>query len=197
MGSRRPRTVAAWPERSVRPRVDQGAASASISNAASVTTQGFELEGHALLHDNFDLHFGLGITDATFDDFPGGATSDTGAPVNIAGNAVPRAPEVTANVTGRYHFSAGTMSGVALLNYTYRDVQFFNPDNRDNSRQGGYGLWNASLKFDINDHWGLNVWGRNLNDKTYTTMRGVSFLGVPFSLFAQPRTYGVEAYFRF
>jgi iron complex outermembrane receptor protein len=176
---------------------DSGTTTLLISNAASVTTQGIEIEGHALLHDNFDLNFGLGITDATFDDFPGGATSDTGEPINVAGNAVPRAPDLTANITGRYHFNAGSMSGVASLNYTYRDDQFFNPDNRENSHQSGYGLVNASFDFNISDQWGVAVWGRNLTDKAYTTMRGISFLGVPFSLFAQPRTYGVEAYFRF
>jgi iron complex outermembrane receptor protein len=169
-----------------------------VSNAASVTTQGLEIEGHALLGENFDLQFGLGITDATFDDYPGGAVDpDTGDPVNVAGNTLPRAPDLTANVTGRYHFSAGTFSGVALLNYAYRGEQFFNPDNRENSRQGSYGIWNASIDFAINEKWGVALWGRNLSDETFRTMRGVSFLGVPFGLFAQPRTYGIEAYFRY
>ncbi len=169
-----------------------------VSNAASVTTQGFEVEGNALLHENFDLQVGIGYTDATFDDYPGGAVDPaTGDPVNVAGNVLARAPKWTVNITGRYHFQAGSMSGVALLGYAYRDEQFFNPDNRENSRQGGYGLWNASIDFSFNERWGVALWGRNLGDKTYRTMRGVSFLGVPFGLFAQPRTYGIEAYFRY
>ncbi|MBT4519741.1 MAG: TonB-dependent receptor [Halieaceae bacterium] len=169
-----------------------------ISNAASVTTEGFEVEGHALLHENFDLQFGAGYTDATFDSFPGGAVDpNTGESLNVAGNTLPRAPEITANITGRYHFEAGSMAGIALLNYSYRGEQFFNPDNRDNSRQGGYGLWNASIDFDFEDKWGIALWGRNLTDETFRNMRGVSFLGIPFSLFAQPRTYGVEAFYRF
>jgi len=169
-----------------------------VSNAASVTTQGLEIEGHALLGENFDLQFGLGITDATFDDYPGGAVDpDTGDPVNVAGNTLPRAPDLTANVTGRYHFSASSFSGVALLNYAYRGEQFFNPDNRENSRQGSYGIWNASIDFAINEKWGVALWGRNLSDEAFRSMRGVSFLGVPFGLFAQPRTYGIEAYFRY
>jgi iron complex outermembrane receptor protein len=168
-----------------------------ISNAASVTTQGLEIEGIAHFSDNFELAYGLGLTDATFDDFPGGATDVAGNPVNVAGNTLPRAPEVTTSLTARYSFTAGSMGGSASLNYSYRGEQFFNPDNRENSRQEGYGLFNASLDLDFNDQWSVAVWGRNLSDEVYRGMRGVSFLGVPFSLYMQPRTYGVEAIFRY
>jgi hypothetical protein len=58
-------------------------------------------------------------------------------------------------------------------------------------------LWNASLDCDINKRWGVGLYGRNLTDETYRTMRGISFLGVPFSLFGQTRTYGAEVIFRY
>ncbi len=169
-----------------------------VSNAASVTTRGIEVEGIARFSDNFELAYGLGLTDATFDDFPGGAIDPvTGSSLNVAGNTLARAPEVTANLTARYSFTAGSMGGSASLNYSYRDEQFFNPDNRENSRQEGYGLVNASLDLDLSDQWSVAVWGRNLTDEVYRGMRGVSFLGVPFSLYMQPRTYGIEAIFRY
>ncbi len=168
-----------------------------VSNAASVTTKGIEIEGIAHLTDDLEISYGLGITDATFDDFPGGSTDDAGNAVNIAGNTLPRAPKLTTSITGRYRFAAGPADGTLVVNFTYRGKQFFNPDNRDNSRQPGYGLLNASLDFVINDRWGIAIWGRNLTDTTYRGMRGVSFLGVPFSLYAQPRTYGAEATVRF
>ena len=169
-----------------------------VSNAASVTTRGIEVEGIARFSDNFELAYGLGLTDATFDDFPGGAIDPvTGSELNVAGNTLARAPEVTANLTARYSFTAGSMGGSASLNYSYRDEQFFNPDNRENSRQEGYGLVNASLDLDLSDQWSVAVWGRNLTDEVYRGMRGVSFLGVPFSLYMQPRTYGIEAIFRY
>ncbi len=169
-----------------------------ISNAASVKTKGFEAEGTALLNDNFSLSFGLGYSDATFEDFPGGAVDGTtGALLNVAGNRLPRAPKWTADVTGNYKFTLGSTSGRLAINYGFRDEQFFNPDNRENSRQGSYGLWNASLDFNISKSWQVGLYGRNLTDQTYRTMRGISFLGVPFSLFAQPRTYGAEVSFRY
>ena len=169
-----------------------------VSNAASVTTQGFEIEGTALLHEDFSLSVGLGYNDATFDDFPGGAVdADTGALLNVKGNTLPRAPEWTADVTGRYQFTVGSVDSRLMVNYAYRSEQFFNPDNRENSRQGGFGLLNASLDFDISQRWGVGLYGRNLTDETYRTMRGISFLGVPFSLFGQTRTYGAEVIFRY
>lgn len=168
-----------------------------VSNAASVTTQGLEVEGIVRLSDNLEISYGLGITDATFDDFPGGSTDNLGNPVNIAGNRLARAPKLTTSFTGRYSFEAGPADGMLVVNFTYRGDQFFNPDNRANSLQPGYGLLNASLDLNFNDRWGLAIWGRNLTDKTYRGMRGVSFLGVPFSLYAQPRTYGAEATYSF
>jgi iron complex outermembrane receptor protein len=168
-----------------------------VSNAASVTTQGIEVEGVASLSDSFQLSYGFGFTDAEFDDFPGGSIDAMGNPINVAGNTLPRAPEFTAAVTANYQFTAGPVDGNAMLNYTYRGEQYFNPDNRENSRQSGYGLLNASIDLDINENWSVGIWGQNLTDEEYRGMRGVSFLGIPFSLYMQPRTYGVEAAYRF
>ena len=169
-----------------------------VSNAASVTTKGLEIEGVARFTDNFELSYGVGLTDATFDDFPGGAVDPgTGESINVAGNTLPRAPDVTASLTARYLFSAGSIDGSAVLNFTHRGEQYFNPDNRENSRQDAYSLVNASVDLDINENWSVGIWGRNLTDEVYRGMRGVSFLGIPFSLYMPPRTYGVEAAFRF
>lgn len=168
-----------------------------ISNAASVTTQGIEIEGLARFTDNFELTYGFGFTDAKFDDFPGGSIDALGNPQNAAGNTLPRAPDFTASLTATYNFTMGDAEGRANLGYTHRGEQFFNPDNRENSRQESYGLLHASLDFDINENWSVGVWGHNLTDEVYRGMRGVSFLGIPFSLYMQPRTYGIEAAYRF
>lgn len=163
------------------------------SNAASVTTQGIEVEGFVRLTDNFEISYGLGYVDAEFDDFPGGATDDLGVPINIAGNSLPRAPKVSGSVTGRYKFPiGGSADGTFSVTYSHRGEQFFNPDNRDRTRQGAYGLLNASLDIELNDRWTIGIWGRNLTDEVFRTNRGVSFLGIPFSLYGQPRTYGAE-----
>ena len=169
-----------------------------ISNAASVTTEGLEVEGAARISDRFELAYGVGYTDATFDDFPGGAIdATTGEALNVAGNTLPRAADWTGSITPRYNFTAGEVFGSVSVNYTYRGDQYFNPDNRANSFQKGYGLVNAAVDLHLSERWSVGAWGRNLTDEVYRGMRGVSFLGVPFSLFAQPRTYGAELALRF
>lgn len=169
-----------------------------VSNAATVTTKGIEAEGIVRISDDMAIEYGIGYADASFDDFPGGAIdAATGSPLNVAGNRLARSPEVTSSVTGRYRLKTGSLTNNLVLNYTYRSKQYFNPDNRANTVQKGYGLLNASLDVKLNDHWSLAFFGRNLTDKNYRGNRGVSFLGVPFSLYAQPRTYGAELNYRF
>ncbi len=169
-----------------------------VSNAAEVVTQGVEFEGIARLTDAFEVSYALGYADAEFDDFPGGATDDAGVPVNIAGNQLPRAPKLTSSVTARYNFPVGELgTGRLVVNYTRRGKQFFNPDNRDGTRQDTFGLLNASLEVDLRDSWTLFVRARNLTDKDYRVNRGVSFLGIPFDLWAPPRTWSLGATYRF
>jgi iron complex outermembrane receptor protein len=168
-----------------------------VSNAAAVTTEGFEVEGVAQLGEAFEISYGVGYVRAEFDDFPGGAIDDSGQAVNVAGNRLPRAPEVTSSLTARYRFDLGAVDGTAQVNWTYRDDQYFNPDNRERSAQNGYSLLNASLDLAFSERWRLAIWGRNLTDETYRTNAGVSFLGVPFSLYARPRTYGLDVSYSF
>jgi iron complex outermembrane receptor protein len=60
------------------------------SNAASVTTKGVELEARLRVTPRLEISYGLGYVDAEFSDFPGGASDNNGAPINIAGNVLPR-----------------------------------------------------------------------------------------------------------
>ena len=71
-------------------------------------------------------------------------------------------------------------------------LERFLPIHMDGAR-----LFNAAIDLDINENWSIGIWGQNLGDEEYRGMRGVSFLGIPFSLYMQPRTYGVEAAYRF
>lgn len=169
-----------------------------VSNAAEVVTQGLEVEGLARITDGFEIAYGVGYARTEFDDFPGGAVDEAGAPVNVAGNRLPRAPRLTSSVTARYHFPVARAGhGKLAVNYAYRGEQYFNPDNRPNGRQGAYGLLGASLDVEFAESWSVFLWGRNLTDRDYRVNRGVSFLGIPFDLWAQPRSWGAGFSYRF
>lgn len=159
-----------------------------LTNAGEVTSKGIELELTALPTENLMITAGLGYTDATFDEFRDGG----GIGVHFDGNNLARAPEWTGNVSAQYVQPLPLGELQFRVEYSYRDDQYFNPNNFDDNFAEGYGLSNASIKWlSAREQWQVTAWGRNLADKRYLHNRGVSFLGVPFDLYGQPRTYGV------
>jgi iron complex outermembrane receptor protein len=62
----------------------------------------------------------------------------------------------------------------------------------------GYGLLNALIKLDVDEHWEASLWGRNLTDKQYLQNVAdfyVSF-GPALGATAAPRTYGATVAYR-
>ena len=82
---------------------------------------GFELEGQALLTDNFVVGGGVGHLDAEFKDFD---ANDPFVVNNMAfdldGVTVPRAPKWTANLFGQYDVSMGGLNGFLRAEWSYR-----------------------------------------------------------------------------
>jgi len=160
----------------------------ALTNAGKVSSKGMELELTAVPSANLFITAGVGYTDASFDEFRNGG----GLGVHFDGNKLARAPEWTGSLSAQYtqSFSSGELNYRA--EYSYRDEQFFNPNNFEDNHASGYGLANASVKWVAEgDAWELSLWGRNLADKRYSQNSGVSFMGVPFDLYGEPRTYGL------
>lgn len=159
-----------------------------LTNAGEVTSKGIELELTALPTDQLMITAGVGYTDASFDEFRNGG----GIGVHFDGNDLARAPEWTGNFTAQYSQPISVGELQFRYEYSYRGDQYFNPNNFDDNFAEAYGLSNASIKWLSEDEaWQITAWGRNLADKRYLHNRGVSFLGIPFDLYGQPRTYGV------
>jgi len=160
----------------------------ALTNAGKVSSKGMELELTAVPSANLFITAGVGYTDASFDEFRNGG----GLGVHFDGNKLARAPEWTGSLSAQYtqSFTSGELNYRA--EYSYRDEQYFNPNNFEDNHADGYGLANASVKWVAEgDAWELSLWGRNLADKRYSQNSGVSFMGVPFDLYGEPRTYGL------
>ncbi len=166
----------------------------TLTNAGAVTTKGFELEMTALPFENFEINANFGYVDATFDSFKDGG----GPGIHYDGNRLPYAPKISLNIAVDYTYPL-TDSGSLLIHadYSYVAKQYSNPNNLPDYLSPSYSLVNMRVGYEHEAGWGLYAWVHNLTDKLYSRFRDYSFLGVHRSDYGPPRTYGVEAKYRF
>ena len=183
-----------------------GGTALTITNAAKVESRGAELEATYVATDNLQLTAALGLLDARFKRFPGGG--DNGA--DASGNDLPYAPETTASLGVQYYVPVPALAATALLrtDYSYTSERYINPSNNegfsngvvdvDFDRMESFGLINARVGLlDDADKWEVHLWGRNLADSDHMNYSFRDFLGTYVAGYAMPRTYGVEAKYRF
>lgn len=178
------------------PTVAAGIAS-FVDNAGSSTIQGFELEGGARFNENLSMTFGLGYTDAKFNEFKsftlvGGVLT----PIDLAPTAVfQNTPEWNGNLAFNYKRDLGSMGSVdATLSASYRSeysmFEFANPlvDQLDPVTLVDAGMgWNSA-----DGVFRVALTGRNLTDERYK-VGGYSFAGITFgnvqnSFYGPPKT---------
>jgi iron complex outermembrane receptor protein len=179
-----------------------------ITNAASVESKGFELEASFQATDNLLFQGSLGLLDATFDKFPGGATGGGDA----SGNKLPGAPDLSASFGAQYYQSLPAMSAELLfrLDVTHRSGVFQTIDNTKTGTIGaipgtipfGYvkplTLVNARVGFlPNNEKFQLYLWSRNLMDQTQITSDFQDFFGTKVRYPSIGRTFGLEGVWNF
>ncbi len=166
----------------------------TLTNAGEVTTKGVELEFTAIPVENLEISANLGYVDATFDSFKDGG----GPGIHYDDNQLPYAPKVSLNIGVDYMYPI-TSSGALVMHadYSYVDKHYSNPNNLPEYLSPSYSLINMRLGYEHEAGWGIYAWAHNLTDKLYSYFTDVSFLGVQRSNYGPPRTYGVEAKYRF
>lgn len=117
--------------------------------------------------------------------------------INLNGRRLPQAPKRSYSLFASTRFDLGSMALSARVDYSYRSSFFTEPTNLPETRVPGYGLVNAraALSF-ADDRYEIAVWGKNLSNKLYQ-VHVIPFLGNGFSVFGDPRTYGVTLTARF
>jgi iron complex outermembrane receptor protein len=171
-----------------------------IENAASADGRGVELEVSAFVGERLSLNVALAYLDAEFKSYD---TLDTFRPglgvLDLKGNQLPRAPEFTASVIGRYEVPLEHNAALSLqVEYQHQDPQYFTPFNTSYSEGGRYDVFNARVTYVSADgRWELAAFGRNLTDEVYENAMTVSGINAgTLVLFGPPRTYGLEARYR-
>ena len=180
-----------------------------IDNAGEARVSGLEIEGSLLITDRLRLAANLAFLDTELEDFdtrqvPEDLLFVLGAPiplepVNAAGNALTRAPEVSLFANLQYAMSLGNHhEGLVEVSYRYRDEVFFLETHQDRETFKADSAERLDLRFAVYPRrgpWEAALYVNNLNDDR--TITQVTALGsYPNAAVSPPRQYGVEFTYR-
>jgi iron complex outermembrane recepter protein len=167
-----------------------------LINLGKSKIDGGELEFAARPVESLTVRIGLATLDAKVQQ---GALE--GGLINVSGKFLPNAPKFSGTLSADWNFvnwSAVGMTAHADSNYSSR--QYFELLNENRIAQVPYALVNARLMLHpvTGSKWELAAWGRNLTDKFYlTSAADLQSIGFDYRHRGVPRTYGVDATYRF
>lgn len=167
--------------------LSNGTTAALSDNAATATIKGVELETTAQITRQFRLTASYAYLDAKFDTYKPDAATD------YSGNTLPRAPKDRFNVSASYDIPIG--GGDTNLNlraaYNYTGSFYFQPSNLAVQKEGSYGLIDASATLNLASETSVQIWGRNLSNKTYRVyLDPLATENVGY--YGDRRTYGIS-----
>ena len=193
-----------------------------ITNAASAKVWGLDADGDAALTDNLTVGGGVSLLhtefgSALFCDPRAGscapAANATFQPVrvNVEGNPLARAPDVSANLYAEYKIPVPLPGALKVrLDASYRGLTYFTVFKSDYYKTDPYWLMNAKIRYEAPENWYGELFVQNLTDElaitniinsspVYSGVTGKLVLGTPatFNRYAAPRTYGVRVGVKF
>ena len=188
-----------------------------ITNAATAKVYGWDNDVDIALTDDLTVGGGVSLLHTEFghalfcDPAKGScapAANATFTPVreDVEGNPLARAPKTSANVYAEYKVPLALPGQLKLrLDASYRSKTYFTVFQADVYSADAYWLLNANAHYDVNDHWYVEGFVRNVTDKLavtniinssplYSPVTGARLAGTParFERYAAPRTYGLR-----
>lgn len=140
----------------------------TVTNAASATSQGIEIENQWLPGDNWALEFNYAYLDAVYEKYIAGVTPTLSE--DVSGNHLNAAPRHKITPAVRYYQDSSLGLWSARLEYARQDKQYFTAQNEDTSSQDAYGLVNMMIGLTAPDEsWEAQLYGQNLSDEDYST----------------------------
>ena len=140
-----------------------------LVNAGEVSTQGVEVDLTARVTSSFTVSAALANTIARIKNFncpPGAAAS-----CDINGRSLPFAPDWKGGL--RLKYSQGLGGNLSIdygLDATWQSKTNFDLQQQPDSFQGAFGILNARVALQSTAGWTFAVVGRNLADKSYSTL---------------------------
>ncbi len=199
---------------------DDGFAAYGVINAARQSVWGIDLDVRFSPFQGLTLDAGYNYIKSKFDKFVipglgGNADGKTGAtlvtPTDLSGATPAQTPKHQLNVAASYEWPIASTAGkvtTTVSGYYTSKITQTNVFSDYNARFGerfnqvpGYFTANASLNWNqvMGSPLSVQLWVRNLFDKNYLTSRNVQFQawGYSTATFGAPRTYGINAEYRF
>jgi len=164
-----------------------------FTNAGKGTVQGLEVEYQILPSPHWIISGNLAWLDARYDEF-----IDRG--VNIASRQrFTNAPELSGTFNLEYRTGLGNGGTIsARASYAWQSEVWPTTDLSPLIRQGGYGIVNAGVRWQIDHAWSLSLQRSNLSDKEYrTTGYNLGAYGVLSGFYGPPRQYSLTARYDF
>jgi iron complex outermembrane receptor protein len=180
-----------------------GGATSRTLNAGKARFRGFEADLTARLTPELTFTGGLGLLDAAYKTFSyrdpvTGIVSDVASLAKFT-----NAPATTANAALDYAAPLGALKLLARIDASYRSRIYVTPVTRLDDAGAVQGYWLVNGRVGLGDiavaggNVEVAVWARNLLDKEYRGYAVEFANSYAISTFGVPRTYGVEATFRF
>ncbi|MBN8848074.1 MULTISPECIES: TonB-dependent receptor [unclassified Sphingomonas] len=188
-----------------------GAFNTHIVNAGSVDYAGVEVEGQAILTDNFSIDGNFGYVDVDYKKFNTYVTTLPGAPAIDAASITHASytSKYTANVALNAQFPIGNDGAklIARVGYTYLSPQYsfvnvLSAPYSDMIQSDPQHLVDAQIVLDKVSLGGIKAqvkfWAKNLTNE-HNLVRAIDFgqLGYAGGYYGEPRTYGATVGFNF
>lgn len=169
----------------------------TVVNAAKSSIRGLEGELQARLPRGLSVDLGVSWLDARFERYMTvNPNTDPNVVLDLAGNTLPRAPPVQTVLGVQYETRVrGALALSFRADGQYRGETYFDAFDSPQLREGGFCTLNLSLALarDIGSwKWTVQVYGKNVTDKTYATNAAQSngFYGV-VKWYDPPATVGI------
>jgi iron complex outermembrane receptor protein len=169
-----------------------------VTNAASATIKGVEVEAAAPVGRGLQLAGSVSWLDATYDRYEAVGPGDVRG--DAAGHRLNNAPEWSGSGSAVYELALGR-SGTASLrgDVSWQGGVFFSPFNTAIEAQRGYGLVHLRAAFESRSRrWEMAFYVRNIGNREYLTGATATNLGFPAFTGrpGEPRQWGTQASFR-
>lgn len=157
-----------------------------VASNAQAEVEGFELETAFAVTSNITFGGSYTSLDALF-------TSDAISPSGVLpynGNVLPRSPESQYTLYADAEWRVGEGTLATRIDYQWTDDYFFDPSNAPEVLIPAYGLLGAFASWESDNGYKISVYGKNLTDEEYRN-HVIKNVGVGFSVFGPPRSFGV------